>query len=151
MTMPNQPPTPPATASPEALRRAQVMWEQSGDDLRAAKRKLREREPLDASFFALQAAVNALAAVARLSGEFQLPHHSPMQLLGFCADADDRFAALHEPCVALEAVQEQDPFRGEESAEALTRQGKAALAHATTVHKTVRAFLKTHRKRYFAP
>lgn len=149
--MANQPATQPAAASPEALRRAQVMWEQSGDDLRAAKGKLREREPLEASFFALQAAVNALAAVARLSGEFQLPHHSPMQLLGICADADERFAALHEPCVALETVQEQDPFRGEHSPEELTRQGKAALAHATMVHKTVRAYLKTHRRRFFAP
>ena len=126
-------------------------WEQSGEDLRAAKLRLRERAPLEAGFFALQAAVNALATVARLSGEFQLPHHSPMQLLGIVVDADARFDGLREPCAALETVQEQDPFRGEESHDELTRRGKAALAHATTVHKTARAFLKTHRKRFFAP
>lgn len=151
MSTPTQPSPLPATASPEALRRAQVMWAQSGDDLRTAKHRLREREPLEASYFALQAAINALATVARLSGEFQLPHHSPLQLLGFCEGADGRFDTLREPCAALESVQEQDPFRGGHDAAELTRQGKAALAHATAVHKTVRAFLKTHRRQFFAP
>ena len=136
--------------SAEGLRRARVAWEQSKADLRDAKARLRAGAPLESSFFSLQAALNALAAVSRLCGHVQLPSHSPARMLELCCEADARFATLGEAVAALEQVQEQDPFRGAEPAGSPDG-GRKALADATAVHKTVRAFLKAHRKAYFAP
>ncbi|MBI3992989.1 MAG: hypothetical protein HY342_06930 [Candidatus Lambdaproteobacteria bacterium] len=139
--------TPP---SPEGLRRAKVAWEQSAADLRDAQARLRDGAGLESSFFSLQAALNALAAVSRLYGHVQLPNHSPAQMLALCREADARFASLGDAVAALETVQEQDPFRGPHAPGGM-ESGRKALADATAVHKTVRAFLKEHRKTYFSP
>ena len=137
--------------SSETLRRARLAWEQSVADLRNARHSLKQGGTLESSFFSLQAAVNALAVVPQLYGHFQLPTHSPTQLLALCRDVDNRFEALEAPCATLEAVQDQDPFRPGAREEDPQSASQRALDDAKAVHKAVREFLKDNRKRYFVP
>lgn len=137
--------------SSESLRRAQLIWQQSKDDLRTARNHLRKGEAIEACFNSLQTAINALSAVSWLAGHFQLPLHSPLRLLELCVELDERFSGLREACADLEGVQEQDPFRGSSTPEETGRLGKQSVAHATAIQKAVRSYLKEHRERYFAP
>lgn len=137
--------------SAESLRRAQLIWRQSEDDLRSARSYLRRGEALEACFNSLQTVVNSLSALSILAGHFQLPHHSPLRLLEMCVELDERFSGLQEACAALEGVQEQDPFRSSGTPEDIAQQGKQSVEHATAIQKAVRNYLKEHRKRFFAP
>ena len=136
--------------SAETLRRAQMLWEQSGLDLRQAKRFRREKRWLEGSFLAIQAALNALTALCGLQGHFRLPNYSAVQLASLCAQEEPAFEALLPTCRALDEAQEQSPFAEIPAPEAKAA-GTRTLAHSTEVISAVRTHLKKHRKKYFKP
>jgi HEPN domain-containing protein len=144
-------PTSPAVPSPQTLRRAKLFWEQAGQDHRAARERQRAGAPLEAAYLSFQAALNALTVVCYLNGRFQLPNFSTVRMAAQCAELDARFEAVRESCETLEAVQERGPFDAEPDPDALAALGKASLAQSDQVVEAVRAYLKEHRKRFFAP
>ena len=137
--------------SAQALRRAQVCWEQSRQDLKRAKGKLRGGEYLESAFVSLQAALNGLATVCYLHGHFQLPLSSPVELLALCREADRHFEALEASCLALEAAAEQNPFRTPPGEGADKSACQATYGHSDAVLSAVRGYLKENRKRFFSP
>lgn len=146
------------TPSTETLRRARMFWEQSGQDLKEARRQLRAGASLESGYFSLQAALNALSAVCILHGHVQLPQTSTLHMLALCREEDPCFDHLGEACTGLEAAAEQSPFRelaassdagGDKAAGEAA--GKAHLEQCDSVIKTVRGYLKDNRKRFFAP
>ena len=145
MTDAPQPPSPP---SPETIRRAQLFWQQSGDDLRAAKRSLRQGSTHPSCFLSLQAAVNGLSAVCQLRGRFQLPA-TASELLAIAGDS--RFAALTGECPGLDSVADQNPFAPGRVAEDEAALGEQCLAESRAVLAAVKGYLKENRERYFAP
>jgi hypothetical protein len=89
--------------------------------------------------------------VCFLHGRFQLPSHSAVQLASLAQELDPRFAALGPSCQALEGVQERGPY-DEARAEAEERaESRDCFRHSESVRKTVRGYLKEHRKRFFSP
>ena len=141
----------PRLPSPETARRARVFWEQSRQDLKGARRQLRAGAYLDSGYASLQAALNALSAVCYLQGHLQLPQSSPVRMLALCRAAHPRFGELEEACMALEEAAEQNPFAPAKDADGGKAAGKARLAQSGAVVKSVRAYLKDNRGRFFAP
>lgn len=137
--------------SAEALRRAQVFWHQAQDDAQRAKKQHRAGAHLESGYLSFQAAINALAAVAYLHGQFRGPTYSAAKMAALCEELDPRFGSVAEACRALEAVQEHSPFRPPEHPAALAPLAAASLAHVQAVLQAVRAFLKENRRRYFKP
>ena len=140
------------TTSPsgQALRRAQLFWEQSNQDIRAAKDKLK-RAPLESAYLSVQAALNALTVVSYLNGKFQLPNFSTARMAAEAAGVDSRFETLREACEALEAVQHRSPFEADPDPVALADLGKTSFDHGRHVIDSVRGYLKEHQKRFFSP
>jgi len=137
--------------TPHALRRAKLFWEQAGLDSRGARRKHKARAYLESGYLSFQAALNALAAVCYLNAKFQLPNYSAVQMAGLCAAVDARFDAIREACEALEAVQQHGPFDSGADEAGLARLSAEGLRQSARVIAATRAYLKAHRKRFFAP
>lgn len=133
------------------LRRARACWEQSLADLKEARALLRQGRQLQSAYLSLQAALNAMASVCTLHGEFQYPAHSPTQMSSICASLDAHFNALAAPCAALESVQEQNPFAEEVSSPESRKEAREAYRHGKNVLGVVRGYLRTHRQKYFKP
>ena len=136
--------------SAETLRRARLFWRQARDDLKAAARRLKAGAGLESGYLSAQAASNALSTVCCLHGRFQLPTHSPARMAGLCEELDARFAALGDACAGLEEVQQHSPFAPPEPAAALAL-ARRALEQGGAVCEEVRAYLREHRGRFFAP
>jgi hypothetical protein len=98
-----------------------------------------------------QAALNALTVVCYLNGRFQPPNFSTARMAALSAELDPRFEAVRAACDALESVQHRSPFEAEPDPVALGELGRSSLSHSTQVVEAVRAYLKEHRKRFFAP
>ncbi len=145
---PSIPCTPP---SQEAVRRARLYWEQSRQDHKEARRRLRRGAYLESGYVSLQAAVNGLAAVCYLHGHFQLPLSSPTELLALCREADTRFEELHDACHALEEASGHDLFNPPAEGAVDKAACRTTLDHCETVLSTVRGYLKENRARFFAP
>ena len=131
-----------------AVRRAKIFWEQSQQDIKAARAKLKGGADMECGFLCLQAAVNALSAVCFLNGHFQLPSASAHALQALCRDADSRFEGLEEACQQVESVTENNPFSGVDHSAIPARD---LLAQSGRILDTVKAYLKDNRKRFFAP
>lgn len=144
-------PRDPRPPNEEVVRRAEVFWRQSRDDLKAARRALKGHEHLECSYLSFQAALNALTSVCYLQGRVQLPNFSTVQLAAICAEHDGRFAALEEPAGSLETVQRWDPFRTETAPEDAPALARENYRHGEAVLNTVRGYLKEHRRRFFRP
>ena len=69
-----------AAASDRALRRARISWEQSQEDLRIAKSRIRD-SPEVSCLQSTQAAINALGSVLEAQGHFQLPAFSSVEMI----------------------------------------------------------------------
>jgi hypothetical protein len=156
MAQPTKPPDAPTQApSAETLRRAKLCWEQALADLAAAARMERARAYLECGYLSLQAALNALTAICYLNGEVRPPSFSPVRMAALCAEADPRFAALHAPCAALEAVQERGPFDPAPAPAQDEALGRSGLEQGQAVLALVRSYLKEQRgkdrRRCFAP
>ena len=141
----------PDTPSADTLRRARVFWQQSRQDLKAAKGQLRLGGSLESGYLSLQAALNALSAVCYLSGHVQLPQSSTMHMLALCREADPRFAMLEEACMALEEAAEQNPFAPPRDVDEGKRAAKARYEQGSAIVQAVQTYLKDNRKRFFAP
>lgn len=137
--------------SEHTVQRARVLWQQSRQDLREAKRHLRRGEPLESSFFSLQGALNAMTCVCSLNGELRLPSHSPTQMAGLCAAVDERFASIAAACEALESVSERSPFAPDRDAADEREHGRLCHAHAQAVLDAARGYLKQNSRRFFRP
>ncbi len=140
-----------ANPSAESIRRAQVFWEQSGEDLKAAKAELKRRDFLQSSFMSLQAAVNALSAVCHLHGHFQLPPGNPGQLAALCAETEPRFTEWVDACPALEEAMERNPFDPHRDPEEEAVLGRRCLAEVEPLLRLVKSYLKENRARFFKP
>lgn len=141
----------PPAPSPQTIRRAKLFWEQAAQDQESARRKQRDAAPLEAAYLSFQAALNALTAVCYLHGRFQLPNFSALRMAALCTELDGRFEKISSACEALEAVQERSPFDAAPDAAALDTLGKASVDHGARVLEAVRAYLKEHRRVFFAP
>ena len=139
-----------STPSEQALRRAKLFWDQAEQDTRAAKDKLK-RAPLESAYLSFQAALNALTVVCYVNGRFQLPNFSTTRMAALCVELDPRFETIREACEALEAVQQHSPFAAEPDSVALAALGKSSFEHSARVVEAVRAYLREHRERFFAP
>ena len=139
------------TPSTETLRRARMFWEQSGQDLKEARRQQRAGAFLDSGYFSLQAALNALSAVCILHGHVQLPQASAQHMLALARAEDPRFNQLGDACMGLEEAAGQNPFAASRDADGGKAAGKVRLEQSNAIIKTVRAYLKDNRKRFFAP
>lgn len=140
-----------ATPSADGLRRARTFWEQSQADLKEARRRMRARAYLDSSYLSYQASLNALTTVCYLHGEYRVPNHSTEQLAAKVEALVPHLAPVEEPAQALEAVQELNPFAPDRDAAEERRQSRLYYDHSDSILKAVRAYLKAHRKRFFAP
>ena len=129
------------------MRRARLCWEQAREDHRAARDKQRRHAPLEAAYLSVQAALNALTAVAYLNGRFQLPNFSPARMAALCVEVDWRFEAVVAACESLERVQEHSPFDAASDAATLDALGKASVAQSAQVLDAVRAYLKARRSK----
>jgi len=145
MTEPAQAPT------AEALRRARMFWEQSQADLKEARSQLRKRANLDSSFLSFQAAINALTSLCYLHGEYRVPNFSTTQLAAKLQGYDPHFEQVEDAARALESVQELNPYRDDRDEAEERKLAKAYYDHGNAILKTVRGYLKTHRKRFFTP
>jgi HEPN domain-containing protein len=128
-----------------------VYWEQSAQDLLAARTLLKRKEFLRSSFLSLQAAVNGLSAVAHLHGHFQLPTGGPARLLGLCGQEEPRFGEQVSAFPALERVIEQEPFSPERRSEEEVALGRQCLEEGERLLNLVRSYLKENQGRFFAP
>ncbi len=137
--------------TPETLRRARLFWEQGQADLKEARRLMRARSCLDSSYLSVQAALNALTCVCHLHAEFRVPNFSPLRLLAVLQDFDPGFAALEGAAQALEAAQALNPFAAERDAAEEQRQSRLYYDQSDLILGAVRAYLRTHRRRFFAP
>jgi hypothetical protein len=137
--------------TPQALRRAKLFWEQAALDSQGARQKHKAHAYVESGYLSFQAALNALTAVCYLNAKFQLPNHSAVQMAGLCAAVDPGFDAIREACTALEAVQHHSPFEAEPDTTGLAQLSAAGLKHSAQVIEAARAYLKAHRKRFFAP
>jgi HEPN domain-containing protein len=138
-------------ASADAIRRARVFWEQSRADLREARRRMRARAYLDSSFLSFQASLNALTSVCHLHGEYRVPNFSTARLAALLQGVDAHFERVQAPALALEAVQELNPYAPERDEAQERRQSREHYDHSDSILKAVRGYLKTHRRRFFAP
>jgi hypothetical protein len=137
--------------SPEALRRAQVFWQQAQQDVKSAAKRHQAGKHLESGYLSFQGAINALTVVCYLHGRFQVPNFSAVKMASLCQDLDARFEALQPACVALEQVQEHSPFQPAAEPAVLVELSRASLAGGRTVLETVRGYLKEQRRRFFAP
>jgi len=140
-----------AEPTPETIRRARVYWEQGQADLKEARRLLRTRSSLTSSYLSFQAALNALTCLCHLHGEFRVPNFSLPRLLAVLEEAGAGFPELQAVAEALEAAQELNPYAATRDAEEEQRQARLYYAHGDSILKTVRGYLRTHRRRFFAP
>ena len=140
-----------ANPSAESIRRAQLFWEQSAQDLKAAKAESKGRDFLQSSFMSLQAAVNALSAVCHLHGHFQLPPGNPSQLAALCAETEPRFAELIDACPALGQALERNPFDPHRDAEEEAALSRRCLAELEPLLRLVKGYLNDNRERFFKP
>ena len=135
----------------EAIRRARTFWEQSQTDLKEARRRMRAKSYLDSSFLSFQASINALTSVCYLHGEYRVPNHSTARLAALLQGFDDHFEPVQAPAQALEAVQELNPYAAERDETEERRISRVHYDHSDSILKSVRRYLKIHRRRFFAP
>ncbi len=140
-----------AAPTPEALRRARLLWQQGGSDLNSARVRRKEGAHLESAYLSFQAAINALSAVCYLHGQFRIPNFSPVQLASLCEGFDGQFSALAAPCAELEGVQKHGPFDAATDGQALGTLSKDALQRSLAVQDAVRRYLTANRKRFFTP
>jgi HEPN domain-containing protein len=140
-----------APPSAETLRRAQTFWQQGQADLKEARRKLRARSYVDASYLSFQAALNALTSLAHLHGEPRAPNFSTLRLASLLEGYDPALAPLRAAAEALEEAQALNPYAAQRDAAEERRRARLYYAHGAAILKQVRAWLKARRRRFFAP
>lgn len=135
----------------KSLQRGKLLWQQSQVDLKSAWKKWKGGQFLESSCLSLQASINALSAVCTLNGIFQYPNFSPMRMSALCVEKDPRFERLQEACMALEEVQEADPFSDVSTPIAGKEGSRACYDHGEAVITLVKGYLKDNRGRFFSP
>lgn len=136
---------------PDALRRARTFWEQSQADLKDARRRLRARDWLQSSYLSYQASLNALISVCYLHGELRPPNASTLQLSALLQGYDPHFERVEAAAQELDAAHELNPYAAERDEADERRRSRLYYDHSDSILKTVRGYLKTHRRRFFAP
>ena len=96
-----------AAASERAFRRARVSWEQSQEDLRIAKSRIRD-SPEVSCLQSTQAAINALSSVLEAQGHFQLPAFSSVEMLDACVSVVPALESVRSRCYMLDSMLERD-------------------------------------------
>lgn len=137
------------TQHSEHLRRAKLFLEQAGADLKEAQRHLRKGAALESGYLSLQAAMNAMSALAHAHGDYRLPSHSPARLAQHLCDGPLALAPDDEagrtpwldPAAALEAVQMRGPFDATRDPAAEKAEAAAHLEYAGALLKLVKKAL----------
>ena len=137
--------------SGQAIRRSRLFWEQSRQDLREAKGRLRREAFLESGHLGFQAAINALSAVCLLHGHYRLPNSTPLLLLDLCREADPRFADLDDPCQALEEAAGGSPFAEHPPTGDAKAKAEDHLRETERILAGVRRYLKENKKRFYSP
>ena len=96
-----------AAASDRALRRARISWEQSQEDLRIAKSRIRD-SPEVSCLQSTQVAINALGSVLEAQGHFQLPAFSSVEMLDACVSIVADLESIRSQCYVLDSMLERD-------------------------------------------
>jgi len=139
----------PYSPSPETLRRARLVWEQSRADLKSARASHKSGLFMHSSFLCLQSAMNGLSAICQLHGHFQLPTGGPAQLLALCAQSDPGFPAMEFP--QLERVLGRNPFAPDDASDPAPAFSQACLSEGEALSKSIQRYLKANKGRFFAP
>ena len=137
--------------SGETIRRSRLFWEQSRQDLREAKSRLRREAFLESGYLAFQAAINALSAVCLLHGHYRLPNSAPLLLLGLCREFDRRFADLDDSCQALGEAAAGSPFAEATPTGNARAKAEDHLRETERILAAVRGYLKENKKRFYSP
>ncbi len=138
-------------AKSDLRRRGEAYLEQSRDDLKTARRMVKDGRPLDGAYLSFQAAANALSAVCFLNGVVRVPNHSTVALLAACREADPSFSAPEDACAELEAVQARNPFGSGRDPDEEKRFARACQTHGAAVVKAVEKYFKKKKKHKTPP
>ena len=129
-----------AAASDRALQRARVSWEQSQEDLRIAKSRIRD-SPEVSCLQSTQAAINALSSVLEAQGHFQLPAFSSVEMLDACVSVVPALESVRSQCYVLDSMLERDVL-----GKARQKNVRFTPAFAKTCHRSAEGILNEIRK-----
>ena len=141
-----------AQESERSIHRAQVSWEQSGEDLEMAKSFIKTN-PDTSCLLSNQAAINAFSSILLALGHFQLPAYSSTEMLNLCSSAAPEVEITRAHCDVLDSALSRDLLghTRPKNIQFTPVFAKTSYEASSKIHKIVKAYWQENKERFFAP
>ena len=141
-----------AQESERTIRRAQVSWEQSGEDLEMAKSFIKTN-PDTSCLLSNQSAINAFSSILIALGHFQLPAYSSSEMLNICSSVAPEIEIARKYCEVLDSALNRD-LLGHTRPKNLKFTpvfAKKTFEASSKINQIVKAYLQENSDRFFVP
>ena len=141
-----------AQESEHSIHRAQVSWQQSGEDLEMAKSFIKSN-PDTSCLLSNQAAINAFSSILLAHGHFQLPAYSSTEMLNLCSSVAPEVEITRAHCDVLDSALNRDLLghTRPKNIQFTPAFAKTSYEASTKIHQIVKSYWQERKDRYFAP
>ena len=141
-----------AQESERTINRAQVSWEQSGEDLEMAKSFIKTN-PDTSCLLSNQSAINAFSSILIALGHFQLPAYSSSEMLNFCSSVAPEIEIARVHCEVLDSALNRDLLghTRPKNLKFTPAFAKKTFEASSKINQIVKAYLQENSDRYFVP
>ena len=141
-----------AQESERSIHRAQVTWEQSGEDLEMAKSFIKTN-PDTSCLLSNQAAINAYSSILQAHGHFQLPAYSSTEMLNLCSSVAPEVEITRVQCDVLDSALNRDLLghTRPKNIQFTPAFAKTSYEASRKIHKIVKTYWQKNKDRFFIP
>lgn len=141
-----------AQESERSIHRAQVSWEQSGDDLEMAKSYIKTN-PDTSCLLSNQAAINAFSSIMEAQGHFQLPAYSSTEMLNLCTSVTPDVEKARAQCDVLDSALNRDLLghTRTKNIQFTPAFAKTSYEASSKIHKIIKTYWQKNKDRFFVP
>ncbi|MBC8258615.1 MAG: hypothetical protein H8E38_06330 [SAR324 cluster bacterium] len=141
-----------AQESERSIKRAQVSWEQSKEDLELAKSYIKTN-PDTSCLLSNQAAINAFSSILQALGHFQLPAYSATEMLNLCSSVAEEVEQTRPQCEVLDSALNRD-LLGHTRPKNISFTpafAKTSFEASSQILKIIKAYWQDNKERFFTP
>jgi len=141
-----------AQESERSIHRAQVTWEQSGEDLEMAKSFIKTN-PDTSCLLSNQAAINAYSSILQALGHFQLPAYSSTEMFNLCSSVAPEVEITRVQCDVLDSALNRDLLghTRPKNIQFTPAFAKTSYEASRKIHNIVKTYWQKNKDRFFIP
>ncbi len=141
-----------AKESDKTLKRAQISWEQSKQDLEMAYSFI-ATNPDTSCLLSNQAAINAFSSILEAHGHFQLPAYSSIEMLDLCSAVAQEVEEIRPECLVLNSALSRDLLghTKPKNIKFTPAFAKTSYEASVKISKVIKNYWSANKERFFAP